>query len=306
MSLSRRKAMKSISFLGVILGLIITSTALTCDQDGKTGIVEDNNIWISADQKSATGITEEEFNSILDRVEELYTPIIEEFGANLVVDRNWENGTVNAYARQSGSSWQISMFGGLARHETITGDAFALVACHELGHHIGGAPKKSSWYGSSWASNEGQSDYWGSMKCLRRYMELDNNEEIVANMEVDEYAAEKCNELYEANPNEKAICIRSAMAGLSLGNLFRALRRSTVPLEFTTPDQTVVSSTNHNHPAPQCRLDTYFAGAICDKSYDDVVSQSDPNQGVCTRTEELEMGLRPLCWYKPATTEPEV
>ena len=71
-----------------------------CDQQGTTGIVEDNKLWISADQKSATGITEEEFNSILDRVEELYTPIIEEFGATLNVDRNWENGTVNAYARQ--------------------------------------------------------------------------------------------------------------------------------------------------------------------------------------------------------------
>ena len=36
------------------------------------------------------------------------------------------------------------MFGGLAGHETITTDAFALVACHELGHHIGGAQRKQA------------------------------------------------------------------------------------------------------------------------------------------------------------------
>ena len=71
-------------------------------------------------QKSLNGITEETFNEILDKVEDLYTPIIEEFGATLDVVRNWESGTVNAYARQVGTSWQISMFGGLARHETIT------------------------------------------------------------------------------------------------------------------------------------------------------------------------------------------
>jgi hypothetical protein len=297
--------MKKKALLGIILGLLISVTSYSCDKDGKTGIVEDNGIWISADQKSTNGITEEVFNDILDRIEVLYGPILEGFNAKLDVSRNWSDGTVNAYARQMGSTWQISMFGGLARHETITADAFTLVACHELGHHIGGAPKKSSWRGSSWASNEGQSDYWGAMKCLRRYMEEDDNEEIVANMEVDELAAEKCNQLYEASPNDNAICIRSAMAGLSLGNLFKALRRSTVPLEFDTPDQNVVTATNHNHPAPQCRLDTYFAGSICDKSYGDVVSQSNPNQGVCTRSEELEMGERPLCWYKPtAGNEP--
>ena len=71
----------------------------------------------------------------------------------------------------------------------------------------------------------------------------------------------------------------------------KALRRSTVPSKFDTPDQTVVSATNH-HPAPQCRLDTYFAGAVCDKSYGDVVSNDDPNQGVCTRTEENNLELR--------------
>ncbi|MAW07329.1 MAG: hypothetical protein CME61_03490 [Halobacteriovoraceae bacterium] len=292
--------MKKKTLLGVFLGLLMSANSYSCDIDGKTGIVEDNPLWITADQKSLNGITEETFNEILDKVEDLYTPIIEEFGATLDVVRNWESGTVNAYARQIGTSWQISMFGGLARHETITADAFALVACHELGHHIGGAPKKASYWGSSWASNEGQSDYWGAMKCMRRYMEDDNNEEIVANMEVDEYAREKCTGLFESNPNELAMCIRNSMAGLSLGNLFRALRRSTVELKFDTPDPNVVSQTNHNHPAPQCRLDTYFAGSICDKSYDDVVSQTDPNQGVCTREAELPVGARPLCWYKPS------
>ena len=290
----------------VALSLLAVLPINACDELGLSGIVEDNDLWISAAQKSGlNGVSEEDFNAILDRVETLYKPIIEEKGGNLIVTRNWESGTVNAYARRVGKNWEISMFGGLARHETITADAFALVACHELGHHIGGAPKKTSWWGGAyWASNEGQSDYWGSMKCLRRYMEKDNNEEIVAQMsDVDEFAKTKCEELYSSNANELAMCIRGAMAGLSLGNLFRALRRMETKLSFTTPDTRVVPRTNHNHPAPQCRLDTYFAGSICDKSYDQEVSQTDPDQGVCNRAESAENGLRPLCWFLPPNSD---
>jgi len=284
-----------------ILSIMLSHQSHSCDPSGKTGIAQDNDLWISTDAKSVSTVTEEEFNSILDRIEELYTPIIAEFGGTLKVNRNWSDGTVNAYARQIGSSWQISMFGGLARHETITADAFALVACHELGHHIGGAPKKSSWFGGSmWASNEGQSDYWGAMKCLKRYIENDDNITIVSNMEVDEHARESCIANYNTE-NEVAMCIRTAMAGLSLGNLFRALRRSETPLLFTTPDPNVVTRTNDSHPAPQCRLDTYFAGAVCDRGYDETVSQSEANQGTCNRYENYESGIRPLCWYYPST-----
>ena len=35
---------------------------------------------------------------------------------------------------------------------------------------------------------------------------------FIATMEIDEYADEKCTGLYESNPNERAMCIRTAMA----------------------------------------------------------------------------------------------
>lgn len=277
--------------------LLVSAPVFSCDETGTTGIVEDNNLWISPDAKGISTITEERFNIVLDRVAEIYSPIIRAKGKRLQVVRNWSDGTVNAYAQQQGSTWKISMFGGLARHETITEDAFALVACHEIGHHLGGAPKKSSWFGSSWATNEGQADYFGTMKCLRKYMEKDDNLAIVANMEIDEHAKTRCDAIF-GNAVDQAMCYRGSMAGLSLGNLFRALRNLTTPLLFTTPDPGRVTSTNHNHPAPQCRLDTYFAGAICDKDAYDDVSDRDAAQGVCTRADEYTDQARPLCWYK--------
>ena len=110
--------MRKKSLLGIVLGLLISVQGYACDQTERPASLKTTNFDL--DQKSATGITEEEFNSFQT---ELKNYIHQSFGATLNVDRNWENGTVNAYARQTGSTWQISMFGGLARHETITADA---------------------------------------------------------------------------------------------------------------------------------------------------------------------------------------
>lgn len=277
--------------------MLLGQASMACDIHGQSGIVDDNNLWISVNDKSISTITEEKFNQVLDDVEKVYGPIIDAMGKKLVVNRRWSDGTVNAYAQQSGSNWMVSMFGGLARHETITEDAFALVACHEIGHHIGGAPKKSSWFGSAWASNEGQADYWGTMKCLRKYFEKDDNIQVVSKMEIDPAASSKCKEVF-SNAEDIAVCERSAMAGLSLGNLFRALRNQSVPVKFETPDNSRVSRTNDNHPDSQCRLDTYFNGALCDKLPTEDVSDTDYAQGVCT-LENYTLGVRPLCWFRP-------
>lgn len=284
--------------LALVVAALMSAPAFACDMHGDSGIVEKNDLWISVDAKSTNTIDEKEFDAILDRVEKIYAPIIAEKGKKLEVVRKWEDGTVNAYAQQQGNVWKISMFGGLARHETITADAFALVACHELGHHLGGQPRKSSWWGSSWASNEGQSDWWGNMKCLRKYMENDDNISIVQEMNIPEFAKDKCDANF-SDANDVAMCYRGAMAGLSLGNLFRALRNLDTELKFDTPDPKKVTSTNHNHPAPQCRLDTYFAGALCARDHYADVDDSSHTKNVCNRTAGDVDGLRPLCWYKP-------
>ncbi|MBF0314512.1 MAG: hypothetical protein HQK50_13260 [Oligoflexia bacterium] len=239
-------------------------------------------------------ITKEVFNKVITDVETIYVPIVSAKGGKLVVNRNWDDGTVNAYASRSGNTWNVAMFGGLARHETVTPDGFALVVCHELGHHIGGAPKIRY---NTWASNEGQSDYFSSLKCLRRYFEFDDNVAVVAALNVPVAVQKACD---EAHPNilDAAICKRSAMAGKSVGDLFVALSRGRA-IEFSTPDRTVVTRTNDAHPAAQCRLDTYFAGALCEVDKEEDVSNTNVNTGTCTTANGQKIGLRPLCWYKP-------
>jgi hypothetical protein len=194
------------------------------------------------------------------------------------------------------------MFGGLARHETITEDGFALVVCHELGHHIGGAPKKVSAWSNSWASNEGQSDYFANLKCLRRVFLNDDNAKIVKGLNAPKSLVDACSQANKGNKADKEICIRGGMAGMSVSRLFMALRNSTSEPKFETPDSKVVAKTDDNHPAYQCRLDTYFQGSLCEIDMNTDVSQEDETVGTCHKLNGQNSGIRPLCWHKPKTS----
>ena len=160
------------------LSLAFSTQSIACDMNGETGFLPENDLYVGVNDKMASDMTEARFNEIIDEVDAVYAPIVKQRGGNLKWARKWDDGTVNASAQRFFTTYQVNMFGGLARHELVTDDAFALVVCHELGHHLGGAPKVGGLM-MRWASNEGQSDYFASLKCFRKVYESDNNEAII-------------------------------------------------------------------------------------------------------------------------------
>jgi hypothetical protein len=261
------------------------------------GFLPKNNHYIPITLKPRTGgVTQSEFNDVIDQIEAIYGPLIHNYGGTLNVERLWADGTVNASASRMGNTYNIKMYGGLARHETITKDAFALVACHEVGHHIGGVPRYSG-QGNSWAAVEGQSDYFATSKCLRRLFENEDNANIVSRMNIDPLVVQKCESQFQTE-NDIALCKRLSMAGLSSASLFAAMNNRAHP-KFETPDPAVVTATFESHPDYQCRLDTYFQGAICEVDHNTEIGQRDPNNGTCNRRDNHQEGLRPKCWFKP-------
>ena len=262
-----------------------------------TGFAPPNTMNIPVGASFAGGITKAQFDSVLDRITTQYTAEVASKGAKLRVNRLWSDGTVNASAEQDkNGNWIINMYGGLARHKVVTEDGFALVACHEMGHHLGGAPK----YGGAeddWASNEGQSDYYGTLKCFRRYTENDDNEKILAGMQLDPLAVSTC-EATHTNPADQRICIRGTMAGIVLAELLRDLGGEP-KISLGTPDKSEVKKTQDGHPDAQCRLDTYFGGALCTELVIREVSNSDYKPGTCHDSTVHAKGLRPRCWFKP-------
>ncbi|MDD4976707.1 MAG: hypothetical protein PHY93_20295 [Bacteriovorax sp.] len=284
------------SILALLILTIFPSYA--CDIHGKTGFLPENNLKISEWDKATNGMTQERFLAIIKRVSDIYAPIVKSKGGELSMINKWSDDTVNALADRNGDIWIVEMFGGLARHPLMTDDGFALIVCHELAHHVGGAPNKPF----TWAASEGQADYFGAMKCLRRVLEKDDNTMIVAKMTVDAEATKQCGLIYK-NANELALCQRIAMVGKSLGNFIASFTPMHNLVALNTPAKNIVLTSLEEHPAAQCRLDTFFQGILCDKSYDQDIDNKDPIIGSCIARDGHKVGTRPLCWYKPGPNE---
>lgn len=249
-------------------------------------------------------VTEEEFNRVSDEVQKLYQPIFHERGEVLEVVKKWKSNTVNAYAKKSmiKKTSRVYMFGGLARHPLITTDGYTLVLCHEIGHHLGGLP-----LARAWASNEGQADYFGTSKCLRKYFSTQDSAAIVANMTIPAKVQSQCFSSFGPS-RDHALCVRGSMAGFSLANVLNALSSGgsrswggaagtdSAKPDFETPDTSVVTQTFSAHPQAQCRLDTYFAGAICEVPSTVDFSYKDEATGACTSG----ISARPACWFAKA------
>jgi hypothetical protein len=290
-----------------IATLVLASGAQAHSNHKHCTFIPENNMYIPEGQELSGGITEAEFNKVIDRVSAFYTPIIAAKGGTFKVNRLWSNGTVNASAQRSGKTWIVNMYGGLARHSVTTTEGFTLVLCHEIGHQLGGYPKTGSVFGSNWAANEGQADYFATMKCGRRVFAQDDNAAIVASLQVPNIVREKCSLQFKSTL-EINVCIRQSMAGMNLATLLHALasgQNSVVASakaapQFDTPDTSTVSTTDNAHPAAQCRLDTYFNGAICGVSMDQEFGQTDPSTGACAQEKGDQVGYRPRCWYHPA------
>lgn len=238
-------------------------------------------------------VNEADFRDALKKIETTYKDDVAKLGLNLVVDGEYENDTQNAYTSRLGKTQLIKVYGGVAKAATISADDISFIACHELGHTLGGNPNTSVG-NNTYYSNEGQSDYFASVKCFKRINRSEDNESIVSGLKVPFTIKAACNEQFKDDANEAALCIRTSMAGLETATWIAVIGK-VAPLSIERKDPTIASSTNLSFPSTQCRLDTFLAGALCkSKTFGDDPTKL--NDGYCANN---EIGARPLCWFKP-------
>lgn len=240
-------------------------------------------------------ITQQRFYQITQEVLSLYRtqlPYAEE-DFSLIMD--WEDNSHQTQAAQTynqdGKKWSLKLTGGLARDPKMSEAGFALIVCHEIGHFIGGAPYKRDFpSGHLWSSTEGQADFFAATKCFKNYLKETTVLPLSQHTKLD-YAQKIC----ETNSSNPGLCERVISAGHDLASYFYQRRLDNdwplgPELNADFSDLKAVFMTKNGHPTPKCRLKTYVAGALCEKT--------GKNQ-YCTREDSPARKSRPRCWFAP-------
>lgn len=204
-------------------------------------------------------VTRVSFDSIRVKMMDVFTDeVARKLGCRYWINDLWNDGTINAQAYYQGGYCMVDAFGGMARYPRMTNASFIAVMCHELGHFMGGAPL----YPGDRLSNEGESDYWSTLYCMRK------------------------------------MGLNGRAAAVTLARVLAELTGEGAP-STGTKDRTVVRRTVHEHPRAQCRLDTMLAGQYCNGS--GRMSPADPRVGACYKYPNgvADTGDRPRCWFKP-------
>lgn len=189
---------------------------------------------------------------------------------DLQIKIDWDNDKVNAsITRDDDNNPIINIYGGILRHPFMNEEGLVALLCHELGHYLGGAPRKFRGRSSkrSWMSAEGQADYFAGSKCLKRVFDED----------CQSYTG----------------CPKSVIGAETLTRIFANVKGySSWPTVFKKDNSTVYSIL-YAHGTPQCRLDTILAGVNCHKGTEEMFDPTDERVGACLDTSSQ----RPKCWY---------
>ena len=292
-----------------LMALLLCFAFIACghgkkDKTSHVSFLPENTLFTADDpslQVNANGIDEAYFNAIIAKAQAIYDPIVAQFNGTLLISGDWNDSTVNAYADRQGNVWKVQMYGGMARRSEITKDGFALVICHEIGHQISGFPK----YAGSWASNEGNSDYYATAGCAEKlFSETDPVPTPTPDPTPVPTPKPPCPFVPEADATpckgfsfggNATVCQRSIDGALSLGRLLAVLGGEKAP-SINTPDKSVVTKTSDRHPRSQCRLDTMYAGIICTQKWNDGIVPSNQKEMAL-----VSCSMRPRCWYAPGT-----
>ncbi|WP_437288901.1 trypsin-like peptidase domain-containing protein [Sorangium sp. So ce406] len=226
-------------------------------------------------------------------------------------------------------TWYIHLGFDFRKEGVSSPDIASFIACHEIGHALGGFPFKRSpaqhrqveglatgQYGTV-SSAEGQADYFATKECLPRLWSTEREVNALFRGTVTEYAKARCDAAWEG-VDAQDLCYRIAAVAEGFGRWARRPGDSRPVPDLSTPHTDEVTLTEANNPPLQCRVDTLLQGALCPTKFRGTAIPGliQPYDQVLTYSPEVEAaaapdsctegtGSRPRCWFAPNATEPD-
>ena len=176
------------------------------------------------------------FENVNSSIFRTHAPIISNtLSGHLLIMELWQNfggafRVDSAHKPLGQNKFIITLTGDIPQNQHIDKDAYAIVACHEMGHVLGGAPLQSKGL-SKWSSVEGQADYFATNQCMWRYVRDVPSPHKV--QDFDKKIVDLCEESYQDQP-----------------------------VHYLKKDSIQVNNTLERYPSNQCRIDTMMAGVL--------------------------------------------
>lgn len=155
------------------------------------------------------------------------------------------------------SRFVITLTGKTAQIDRMNMDGYAIVACHELGHVLGGYPLQKNAI-DSWSSVEGQADWYATNQCMWTYVKIVNATTLIRDFDRDFIA--RCDQAFHGDLEKIMGCLRIISGVQAMADYFNRSLPVDKKVSLFAKDSRVVEKTLQRYPSDQCRVDTYMAG----------------------------------------------
>ncbi len=237
-------------------------------------------------------------NKIINEISSTFEFFFQTLDLPFRIESRWEDPSSVGGAINNGDAYLVTLHGGLLQNQKLDEDTLRITICHEMGHHFGGAPRRSApmeWHGPlgdnglMLSSSEGEADYYTTATCFRKLVRGQNHRIALSHSSIDETLNARCAEVWGKDTEDHFICLRGALGGLKLLNL-----NFDFPISFSSPSTEVAREIVRDiYPSRQCRLDTYVAGALCKHDLPLSFSADEAAPTQCANRQ----GQRPTCWF---------
>lgn len=240
--------------------------------------------------------------NVMAEAHQVFSPDFNKIGEKLIFDDRWEDSGTQAYGQTVKGRYIISITGGLATNSFIDEDVLKLIICTAIGRKMGGAPYMQLGQHEK-LSLPGQADYFATARCMKRWplknenrSNINQNKSLVGDKDYNPRVKALCKSTFQ-DTRDQEICLRSAHAGRDFSWALEVLNGKNPSADFDIKAN-AASTILDAFPDPQCRLNTFLAGALCQADLNEEISWEDAKKGFCSAEEQRLIGARPDCWYQ--------